>query len=36
MEIRPITKEERIYEYRQSSQIAGQTGCIGYLQGVWW
>lgn len=33
MEIRPMTPAERIYAYRQSRQIAGQTGCIGYLQG---
>lgn len=33
MEIRPMTPAERIYAYRQSSQIAGQTGSMGYLQG---
>ena len=33
MEMRPMTPAERIYAYRQSRQIAGQTGCIGYLQG---
>lgn len=33
MEIRPMTPAERIYAYRQSSQIAGQTGSMGFLQG---
>lgn len=33
MEIRPMVPEERMYAYRQSRQIAGQTGSIGYLQG---
>lgn len=31
--LRPMRPEERIYPYRQSSQIAGQTGSVGYLQG---
>lgn len=28
-----MTPEERLYAYSQSSQIEGQTGCIGYLRG---
>ena len=31
--IRPMTEQEQLYAYRQSSQIAGQTGNIGYLRG---
>lgn len=31
--IRPLTAEERKYTYRQSSQISGQTGSIGYMLG---
>ena len=33
MEIRPLTKAEQKYAYRQSMQIGGQTGSIGILQG---
>ena len=33
MEIRPLTKAEQKYTYRQSTQIGGQTGSIGILQG---
>ena len=28
-QITSITPEERLYAYSQSSQIEGQTGCIG-------
>ncbi len=31
--IRPMTQQERMYSYSQSSQIEGQTGCIGHLRG---
>lgn len=31
--IRPMTVEERKFAYKQSHQISGQTGCIGYLRG---
>ena len=31
-EMEPISKAERKYTYSQSSQIAGQTGLIGYLR----
>ena len=31
--ITSMTPEERLYAYSQSSQIEGQTGCIGYLRG---
>lgn len=33
MEIRPLTETERKYTYTQSTQIMGQTGCIGHLRG---
>ena len=33
MEIRPLTQPEQKYTYSQSTQIAGQTGCIGHLRG---
>jgi len=33
MEIRAMAQEERKYTYRQSMQIQGQTGSIGYLRG---
>ena len=33
MEIRPLTKAEQKYAYKQSMQIRGQTGSIGILQG---
>ena len=32
MTVRPMTKTERMYSYTQSSQIQGQTGCIGHLR----
>ena len=31
--IRPMTPQERMYSYSQSSQIEGQAGCIGHLRG---
>ena len=31
--ITSMAPEERLYAYSQSSQIEGQTGCIGYLRG---
>lgn len=33
MEIRPLTEAERKYTYTQSTQLLGQTGCIGHLRG---
>ena len=30
--LRPMTREERIYSYTQSSQIGSQTGNIGHLR----
>lgn len=33
MTVRPMEKEEVKYSYRQSGQICGQTGYIGYLRG---
>lgn len=30
--IRPMTPQERMYSYSQSSQIEAQTGCIGHLR----
>ena len=33
LEITGMTPEEQLYAYSQSTQIAGQTGCIGYLRG---
>ena len=30
--IRPMTPQERLYSYSQSSQIESQTGCIGHLR----
>lgn len=30
--IRPMTPQERMYSYSQSSQIESQTGCIGHLR----
>ena len=30
--IRPMTPQERMYAYSQSSQIESQTGCIGHLR----
>ena len=32
MSIRPTTRTEDFYTYTQSSQIQGQTGCIGHLR----
>jgi hypothetical protein len=32
LEIRMMSKEEKMYVYTQSTQIAGQTGFIGYLR----
>jgi len=32
MTIRPMTKTEQMYTYTQSTQIQGQTGCIGHLR----
>ena len=31
--LRPMTEQERMYSYSQSSQIEGQTGLIGHLRG---
>lgn len=31
--IRPMTPQERMYSYSQSTQIEGQAGCIGHLRG---
>ena len=33
LNIRPMTPQERMYSYSQSSQIEGQAGCIGHLRG---
>ena len=33
MNLRPMNREEHKYSYKQSRQLAGQTGCIGYLRG---
>lgn len=33
LSIQPMQPEERLYVYRQSSQIQGQTGSIGHLRG---
>lgn len=33
MEIRTLTPEEQKYTYKQSMQLQGQTGSIGYLRG---
>ena len=32
LDIRPTTVTEDMYTYTQSSQLQGQTGCIGYLR----
>ena len=32
MTIRPMTPQERLYTYDQSSQINGQTQCVGHLR----
>lgn len=34
MNLRPMTAEERKYSYDQSTQLTGQTGCIGCLSGT--
>lgn len=34
MNLRPMAAEERKYSYDQSTQLTGQTGCIGYLSGT--
>ena len=31
--INPLTEAECKYTYAQSTQIEGQTGCIGHLRG---
>ena len=31
--ITSMTPEDRLYAYNQSSQLEGQTGCIGHLRG---
>ena len=31
--LKPLTKTEQLYAYKQSQQIAGQTGYYGYLHG---
>lgn len=31
--LKPLTKAEQLYAYKQSQQIAGQTGYYGYLHG---
>lgn len=33
MNLRPMTEEEHKYSYNQSTQLTGQTGCIGYFHG---
>lgn len=33
MKIRPLNTDEQKYTYTQSTQIEGQTGCIGHLRG---
>lgn len=33
MEMRSLTPEEQKYAYKQSMQLQGQTGSIGYLRG---
>ena len=33
LKITSMTPEERLYAYKQSSQLEGQTGCIGHLRG---
>ena len=33
MKIRPLHTDEQKYTYKQSTQIEGQTGSIGYLRG---
>ena len=32
MTVRPTTRTEDLYTYTQSTQIQGQTGCIGHLR----
>ena len=31
--ITSMTPADRLYAYNQSSQLEGQTGCIGHLRG---
>ena len=33
LKITSMTPEDRLYAYNQSSQLEGQTGCIGHLRG---
>ena len=33
MKVRALSQPEQKYTYSQSTQIAGQTGCIGHLRG---
>lgn len=33
LNIRPLTEAEQKYTYKQSTQLSGQTGSIGYLRG---
>ena len=34
LEIQTMQPGERLYAYRQSTQLEGQTGGVGYLRGV--
>ncbi len=31
--LKPLSRAEQLYAYKQSQQIAGQTGCFGYYHG---
>lgn len=31
--LKPLSRAEKLYPYKQSQQIAGQTGCFGYYHG---
>lgn len=31
--LKPLSRAEKLYAYKQSQQIAGQTGCFGYYHG---
>ena len=33
LKITSMTPADRLYAYNQSSQLEGQTGCIGHLRG---
>ena len=33
IKISAMQPEDRLYVYRQSTQLEGQTGCIGHLRG---